>query len=360
MRINKFVVNQLFGLYDYEINFWEDDNISILHGPNGCGKTTILNLIDATIGGDITVLDNIPFAKIELTINGNESISIDKADVFTSFFNQDACEYLDSNDINMDVELPLKYTFVKNGIIEEFWPILNIAELLDEIDSFKDGGIYIDIPDPKGKTLGEAICVKEAIHETNINVVDERLYDCLLDYQLDTMMHIVKANRVNKRVSENEDEFSDVIHDGTVTEYAQKLRKSRHSYNDFLTKIQLFLHLLNEKVGFYNIDFQYDESKGIKAISKIGKEVSLEVLSSGEENLFKLFYDLVFGCTEDSVVLIDEPEISLHIGWQREYINILQEICKQRNLQAIIATHSPNIVDEHYDLLVDIVKDNYS
>jgi AAA15 family ATPase/GTPase len=87
-------------------------------------------------------------------------------------------------------------------------------------------------------------------------------------------------------------------------------------------------------------------------IFKGNERIELEQLSSGEKNDFIMFYRLIFEC-ENNTVLIDEPEISLHIEWQENYLNMLNKICKINNLQAIVATHSPYIIGEHLDLVVE-------
>ena len=91
---------------------------------------------------------------------------------------------------------------------------------------------------------------------------------------------------------------------------------------------------------------------GIKVFSG-EKEIRIDCLSSGEKNDFVMFYRLIFNTPKYGIVLIDEPEISLHIEWQEEYLDRLLDICKMNDLQAIVATHSPNIVNGHFDLFVD-------
>ena len=80
----------------------------------------------------------------------------------------------------------------------------------------------------------------------------------------------------------------------------------------------------------------------------------MEKLSSGEKHDFIMFYELIFNADRTSVFLIDEPEISLHVAWQMEFIDILERICKLNGTQAIIATHSPDIVNGHDDLLISL------
>ena len=44
----------------------------------------------------------------------------------------------------------------------------------------------------------------------------------------------------------------------------------------------------------------------------------------------------------------------MHISWQEEFINDLLEICRKNSIQAVVSTHSPNIVNGHFDLLVGL------
>jgi predicted ATP-binding protein involved in virulence len=54
---------------------------------------------------------------------------------------------------------------------------------------------------------------------------------------------------------------------------------------------------------------------------------------------------------------LDEPELSLHISWQKSFMDDLLEIIKVAQFDVLIATHSPYIVGERTDLLVDLSSD---
>jgi predicted ATP-binding protein involved in virulence len=56
----------------------------------------------------------------------------------------------------------------------------------------------------------------------------------------------------------------------------------------------------------------------------------------------------------NSLILIDEPEISLHILWQQQFLRDLQEIAGIENYDVLIATHSPQIVYDRSDLTVSL------
>lgn len=73
-----------------------------------------------------------------------------------------------------------------------------------------------------------------------------------------------------------------------------------------------------------------------------GDEFDINGLSSGEKQLFVRALTLKMIRANNSIILIDEPEISLHPKWQQKIIKVYEKIGK--NNQIIVATHSPHIV----------------
>jgi predicted ATP-dependent endonuclease of OLD family len=73
-----------------------------------------------------------------------------------------------------------------------------------------------------------------------------------------------------------------------------------------------------------------------------GKMLSLSMLSSGEKQLLKILVATVNASA--SVILIDEPEISMHVDWQRRLIPSMRTL--NPHAQLIVATHSPEIMAE--------------
>jgi energy-coupling factor transporter ATP-binding protein EcfA2 len=76
-----------------------------------------------------------------------------------------------------------------------------------------------------------------------------------------------------------------------------------------------------------------------------GDQIGLESLSSGEKQLMRMFVECLRG--GPNTILIDEPEISVHIDWQRELMANLQLL--NRDAQYVVATHSPEILAEVAD-----------
>lgn len=83
------------------------------------------------------------------------------------------------------------------------------------------------------------------------------------------------------------------------------------------------------------------------------RKIKLNALSSGEKQMISLFAKM-FLYEKNKLVLIDEPELSLSIGWQRE---ILIDILKAPNCSQIIAiTHSPFIFDNELESFAKSLK----
>ena len=77
-------------------------------------------------------------------------------------------------------------------------------------------------------------------------------------------------------------------------------------------------------------------------------------LSSGEQHILIQAYELIFNAQEGALTLIDEPEMSFHLMWQMDYLKNLSKIVKQKKLQCLVATHSPQIFDSMWDLTYDL------
>lgn len=88
--------------------------------------------------------------------------------------------------------------------------------------------------------------------------------------------------------------------------------------------------------------------------SKYEQNIHMDVISSGEKQMIYSFLSIYSTIDSNSLVVIDEPEISLHPNWQMKYLNLLETLfSKYVNSHFIIATHS------HF-MVSDLKKDNSS
>src|SRR5690606_15474251 len=82
-----------------------------------------------------------------------------------------------------------------------------------------------------------------------------------------------------------------------------------------------------------------------------GSKADLQTLSSGERQIVSMLYAATYLESTD-VVLIDEPEISLHIHWQR--ILLERMTAQPTDRQVIVCTHSPEIGAEFAESLIPV------
>ncbi|PSV98311.1 AAA family ATPase [Photobacterium iliopiscarium] len=78
--------------------------------------------------------------------------------------------------------------------------------------------------------------------------------------------------------------------------------------------------------------------------------IDFEKISSGEASQISTLAFISANIDKNSVILIDEPENSLHPKWQREYINKIVDIFYFYNFNIFISTHSPLIINETSDV----------
>lgn len=128
--------------------------------------------------------------------------------------------------------------------------------------------------------------------------------------------------------------------------------KKLEIFTDLLAKVELFQSVLNEKFLYKSIEI--DRESGFRAVSANGEEIPLSQLSSGEQHELVLLYDLLFNVSGDSLVMIDEPELSLHVSWQRRFIEDMIRVSHLRRNRFIVATHSPSIIDQWGDSVVEL------
>ncbi len=133
------------------------------------------------------------------------------------------------------------------------------------------------------------------------------------------------------------------------------------SYKEVRDYINTIFKDLNIK-----IEFDSRDAEGNLFFRNKKEEVfSIDDISTGEKTLLSKVLYLYLKEIKDSVILIDEPELSLHPSWQNKILKLYENFAKENNCQIIIATHSPHIIgsakSEYLRILTeDGVIDNFS
>lgn len=101
----------------------------------------------------------------------------------------------------------------------------------------------------------------------------------------------------------------------------------------------------NINFSFSNIDYKNKTPLfNNEALFTNAVKIQLKDLSTGEKTLLSKIFYLYLNEPKNKVILIDEPELSLHPTWQNKVIGIYEKFAKINNNQIIIATHSPHIL----------------
>ena len=147
----------------------------------------------------------------------------------------------------------------------------------------------------------------------------------------------------------------DITMTGVLSVYLEVLEKSWTVQQESFKNIDKYIDSVNEFLKNKRISYVTDvpryrrESVYVEFNDK-SLIKGLRSLSSGERQIVALIY----ACThmsEQDVVLIDEPEISLHVDWQRKLITKMMEQIGKR--QIIACTHSPIITADHQERTID-------
>lgn len=197
--------------------------------------------------------------------------------------------------------------------------------------------------------------VFDLVNYSQNNPVDEhsilnRYNELIEKTQMLSRMGLLSSEENRKAITSEQAKESANAIDLYIRNTEKKLKK----YDKLKNNVSLFKKIINER--FEHKELYIDRDKGflVKSTSVEKRNIPLHKLSSGEKNEFNLFFKLIFLTDKDSIILIDEPEISLHVEWQNAFIQDLQGIIEKNNFRVIIATHSPDIIDDNWALTNDL------
>lgn len=437
-RVTKISVVGLFGLYDHTIDLNEADRITIIHGPNGVGKTVLLKAIEAFFKGNYSSLSSTPFSTLTIWLNNGEHVVITRVQTRTKaghpHFAIDVTLQLGHTldlQAGYRIELPEDFLRFASSMSRHISGLQQVGpdEFFDQrlsmsLDAEQVIWRYADhpaIPSAYKRRISsiEPSEVREFRQRVNIQMIEtnrlykvesheiefssaaqlkdrindyatqlrDRIQQTLADYgrnaqKLDqTFPHRLIAEQIlplgvealKKSIKDLDDtqkvlsEFGLLEKLATIpfaddesqidksklvalTLFTQDIQKKIAVLGPLANRISIFLDSINAKLR--NKQIHINKESGLIAKDALGSILSLEHLSSGEQHEIVLAFELVFNMPKDSLVLLDEPELSLHVTWQRMFLPELMNISREVGFDCIIATHSPFIVGARTDLLV--------
>ncbi|MDE2976787.1 MAG: AAA family ATPase [Acidobacteriota bacterium] len=426
IRLQRIEIEGLFGLYDHRVDLDHHDRVTLLHGPNGVGKTHTLGMVHALLTGDTGYFRRVPCRQCRLTFaNSAGQLAIEP--------HNDRGELrLDQGGESQKQEIPLvgerrgrlsRSTSPKHPFLSSF------EELPEDHPSGKSTLLRIlaqnrDLPDwflsfikdvnvhfigthrlvlagpsqePWSNPWSEPWPVPRSNREHPVPTVSERsreftelFRETMANYgrQAQTLdqtfpQRLVAAQAsadngdIRRRMAALKQETDQLKCLGILDEaseqpghpldeptelddtearvmalYVDDTEKKLEALADLAERVRSLLESLNGK--FRHKRLRIDRDEGFVAETDSGQKVPLDSLSSGEQHELVLHYDLLFRVRENTIVLIDEPELSLHVAWQKRFLPDLLDFTKLSAFDAIVATHSPYIIGERDDLMVGL------
>ncbi len=138
--------------------------------------------------------------------------------------------------------------------------------------------------------------------------------------------------------------------------YVEDNKKKLGIFDEIANKLELLRKIINRKFAYSYKEMNFSKEKGFvfttcypNSPEDYSKNLSPTDLSSGEQHELVLLYELLFKVEPNSLVLIDEPELSLHVAWQSQFLEDLKEITELADLDILMATHSPDIIQDRWD-----------
>jgi ABC-type molybdenum transport system ATPase subunit/photorepair protein PhrA len=125
-----------------------------------------------------------------------------------------------------------------------------------------------------------------------------------------------------------------------------------------LDALQPTQQLLATLVGHLNDTFlqgkrvAYDLGSGFSVFSQTGQPLTLRQLSSGEQQIVLLLATVIASKAQPTLFLIDEPELSLNVKWQRELVAAMLDCMRGARSQLILASHSHELITRYRSSVV--------
>ncbi|TMI69549.1 MAG: hypothetical protein E6H09_19090 [Bacteroidetes bacterium] len=129
--------------------------------------------------------------------------------------------------------------------------------------------------------------------------------------------------------------------------YIESINAKLQALEKLKDVIYLFLNSTNQY--FTNKEIDFNLSTGFSLVQKGGEAIDFSLLSSGEKQLLLLFINTITAADVATIFIIDEPEISLNIKWQRNLIDTLLKFSSSKNIQYILSTHSLELLATNLD-----------
>ncbi len=439
MRVKRVFAEKLFGLFDHSIPLNMDDRVTIIHAPNGFGKTAILRMLDGLFNSRYGELRAFPFATFGVELQDGRTLRVTKGERPKASHRSRGSSrenghlqliYDGHPSFDLDGALNLESPRLPVHIIDDIIPsldrigpeewrdeegdVLGLAEVLRKYREFLPEGMVTMVeppdwfrqlekqvqvrfirtdrlvprpgpskmarferrphPSPTVTTYSEELAseigtmlkkygeVSQDLDRTfPVRLMQPSNVPELTKEEIKGRLQELEAKRTRliesgvldrERAPSQVPETIDDARAGMLSVYIRDVAKKLSVFDTLATKIDLFRSIINRR--FRHKSMSIDKERGIVFTTERKQILSPASLSSGEQHELVLLYELLFKVHENSLILLDEPEISLHVAWQEQFLRDLLDMARLSNFDVLLATHSPQIISDRWDLTVEL------
>lgn len=444
MKILRVEFEKLFGHFNYTIDF--NHAVTIIHGLNGCGKTTMLKIIDGVFNKKISVIKNIEFKSVSFFLSDGSLIKIERKKAYIDeklknvaityliytvtdssgsyvFNSADNFEEYQNSIVNRIMHSARPLPFIKrigsdlwydsrndekistSELISEYGDMIyrrygrdlfedeypdKVQEIIDNIDVRLITADRLTVPKRIEHQYGEDSITIEKKVDVIASKLAEKIQAAIQQYAQISQakdrtfpLRAIKQcspmtiEEIKEKILELEKQRNGLIDTGilekekddiniqdlieAITEdnrqnlslYAIDTEEKLSVLSELSSSIKLFQNLIEH--SFNNKKIVFNKDSGFYFVTTYSDTIiKPQYLSSGEQHELVMFYDLIFNTNERTLILIDEPELSLHIKWQLDYVDELLNIIQATKFSAVLATHSPQIINGYWDMTVSL------
>ncbi|WP_433370466.1 AAA family ATPase [Streptosporangium sp. CA-115845] len=414
MQLSEFSVEGLFGKYSHKVAFptsseeISSPSITIIHGANGIGKTTVLKMLTAMMNFRFLVLKEIPFKESTLRFDNRRKLHVKRSsDKFEISFAGESIVYPiadtppSEDEKSRYASLRKKFVSATAGITLTFLP----ADRLRFLGPDPDFGPFSP-DDERNRRYPTSYIAEmrerdreratEFLSRQVRSFIREALFDSrqffgsgepdLFGRVIQNLRDIHDTIPSREEVAHELSQVSDLdkLHKRlglpidqwdykqlTTALYDERGKKSNehvlvaiNTYVEFLSSRANARQLIAERlVTFEEVMCSFLEDKNVTVNAKTGILIKDSVtgvhlnesqLSSGEYQLLFLMVSALTTRRRGTVIAIDEPELSMHISWQRRLVSNLLRCASRAAPQLIIATHSPDILGDYQENMTEL------
>jgi len=168
------------------------------------------------------------------------------------------------------------------------------------------------------------------------NTLDKTLYLLIIEFSASEITSTLNSDLYDL-IKQLDDLYSDVQMPLSLKEKIDDLRSLKFPESSFLKEANLFFNMTGREVFYAD-----DRMLRLRVKSRPNDAIEWFNLSKGEKTLLCLLLAVYLNKDNETVFLLDEPDLSLHIKWQKQLLKSLRILAPKS--QFIISTHSPAMI----------------